>query len=55
MKFTMQQIKEISNLKKSTGYGMLDCRKALIENDWNTEKAKEWLDDKYKYSNMISF
>jgi len=37
---TMDQIKE---LRERTGAGMLECKKALIENGDNTEKAVDWL------------
>lgn len=37
---TMDQIKE---LRERTGAGMLECKKALVENGDNTEKAVDWL------------
>ena len=37
---TMEQIKE---LRKKTGVGMMDCKKALVETDGNIEKAIETL------------
>lgn len=37
---TMALIKE---LRERTGSGMMDCKKALIENDGNMEKAIDWL------------
>ena len=33
----------IKNLRETTGAGMLDCRKALTENDGNMEAAIDWL------------
>lgn len=33
----------IKNLRETTGAGMLDCRKALTENDGDMEKAIDWL------------
>lgn len=33
---------------------MLDCKKALIESDWDMQKAKEWLDEREKYSHLTS-
>lgn len=36
-------IKLIKALREQTGAGMMDCKKALIENDGNIEKALAWL------------
>jgi len=36
MKITAQQVNE---LRKTTGAGMMDCKKALVESDGNMEKA----------------
>lgn len=35
--------KDIKNLRETTGAGMLDCKKALEENDGNIEAAQDWL------------
>jgi elongation factor Ts len=35
--------KDIAALRKQTGAGMLDCRKALQETDGDIEAAKDWL------------
>src|SRR5580658_7034694 len=35
--------KLVAELRQATGAGILDCRKALIENDGDIEKAKQWL------------
>ena len=35
--------KDVQSLRKSTGVGMLDAKKALIENDGDIEKATVWL------------
>lgn len=40
---TTQMVKE---LRERTGAGMMDCKKALIENDGNIEKAIEYLREK---------
>ena len=40
MAISAQMVKE---LRERTGAGMLDCKKALSENDGNTDKAIEWL------------
>ena len=34
---------EVNNLRKTTGAGMMDCKKALVESDGNFEKAIEIL------------
>ena len=34
---------EVNNLRKQTGAGMMDCKKALQEAEGNTEKAIEIL------------
>ena len=35
--------KLVKDLRDKTGAGMMDCKKALNENDGNVEKALEWL------------
>jgi elongation factor Ts len=35
--------KDVAELRKRTGAGMMDCKKALEENGGNMEKAAEWL------------
>ncbi len=37
---------EVNNLRKTTGAGMMDCKKALVESDGNFEKAIEILTQK---------
>jgi len=39
----MASVAMIKDLRGRTGAGMLDCKKALNENDDNVEKAIEWL------------
>jgi elongation factor Ts len=34
---------DVAALRKATGAGMMDCKKALVENDGDVEAAKEWL------------
>ena len=34
---------DVAALRKATGAGMMDCKKALAENDGDQEAAKEWL------------
>ncbi|MGC8460384.1 MAG: translation elongation factor Ts [Candidatus Dormibacteria bacterium] len=36
----------VKNLRDMTGAGMMDCKKALVENDGDVEKAKDWLREK---------
>ena len=43
MAFTANDVK---NLREMTGVGMLDCKKALAENDGDMDKAVEWLREK---------
>lgn len=38
--------KDVMDLRKSTGVGMMDCKKALAECDGNMEKAIEYLREK---------
>ena len=38
--------KLVKELREKTGAGMMDCKKALTENDGDTEKAIEWLRQK---------
>ena len=43
MSFTAQDVKA---LRESSGAGMMDCKKALQENDGDLEAAKTWLREK---------
>lgn len=36
----------VKELREKTGAGMMDCKKALAENDGDPEKAAEWLRQK---------
>jgi elongation factor Ts len=38
--------KDVAALRKLTGAGMMDCKKALAENDGDMEAAKNWLREK---------
>ena len=38
--------KDVQTLRRATGAGMLDCKRALEENDGDMEKAKQWLREK---------
>src|SRR4029077_13434903 len=35
--------KDVAELRQKTGAGMMDCKKALEENNGDMEKAAEWL------------
>ncbi len=39
-------VQDINNLRKRTGVGIMDCKKALIESDGDVEKAIEYLREK---------
>jgi elongation factor Ts len=38
--------KDVAALRKITGAGMMDCKKALQENEGDMERAKDWLREK---------
>ncbi len=38
--------KDVKTLRDSTGAGMMDCKKALEENNGNIDEAKQWLREK---------
>jgi elongation factor Ts len=38
--------KDVAALRKITGAGMMDCKKALQENDGDMERSKDWLREK---------
>ena len=38
--------KYVAALRKMTGAGMMDCKRALLENDGDFERAKDWLREK---------
>jgi elongation factor Ts len=42
--------KEVAELRKRTGAGILDCRQALEETEGDIEKAEQWLREKGKIS-----
>jgi elongation factor Ts len=39
----MVKASEVQKLRQATGAGMMDCKKALNENDGDFEKARDWL------------
>jgi len=34
---------KIYKLREETGFGLMDCKKALLSSKWDIEKAKLWL------------
>jgi elongation factor Ts len=38
--------KDVSALREATGAGMMDCKRALVENDGDFDKAVVWLREK---------
>ena len=40
-----EKINLIKRINKETGHGLIDCKKALEQSNWNIEKAKEILDN----------
>jgi elongation factor Ts len=38
--------KDVAALRKQTGAGMMDCKAALVENDGDFDKARDWLREK---------
>ena len=42
----MSNMEAIKRLRDSTGSGIVDCKKALLENDNDIEKAIKWLREK---------
>jgi len=38
--------KDVASLRKATGAGMMDCKRALEENDADFDRAKDWLREK---------
>jgi elongation factor Ts len=42
----MSNMEAIKKLRDSTGSGIVDCKKALLENDNDIEKAIKWLREK---------
>ena len=33
----------VKKLREETGWGMMDCRRALRESDWKMDGARSWL------------
>jgi len=45
-KIIMSSMELIKKLRENTGSGMLDCKKALAENDDDLDAAVKWLREK---------
>lgn len=41
--FTADKVKAVKELRKITGAGSLDCKTALVQCDWDVERAIEWI------------
>lgn len=33
----------VKRLREETGWGLMDCKRALNESNWNIDEAKSWL------------
>lgn len=40
-------------LRKETGCAIMDCKKALVKNNWDMNKSLEWLNDYFNSSCFI--
>lgn len=49
------KLKLVKNLVAKTGYGMMDCKNALVNCAWNNDKAEIWLENKGKASSLNMF
>ena len=45
--------KVVKELREKTGAGMMDCKKALSENEGDMEKSIEWLRQKGTISVLV--
>ena len=46
----------IQKLREETSAGLLDCKKALEQNNWDFDKAKEYLkSESWKRGKMITY
>ena len=50
---TEEQKLLVKEMRERTGYGMLDCKKALQENNWDIDKATIWLKDWYESTKLF--
>jgi translation elongation factor EF-Ts len=48
-------LEEIDNLKKITGFGRLDCKKALKDSNGNFKIAQEILNNKRSFNVLIQY
>lgn len=47
-------IELVKQLREETGFGMLDCKKAVLKCNGDMEKAKEWLIEWQRVSSLAS-
>jgi elongation factor Ts len=45
----------VRELREETGHGMMDCKRALQECNWNRVLAKLWLDEREKFLDILPF
>lgn len=45
--------KLVKLLRKETGAGLMDCKKALLETNWDIFKAKEYLKENYSSIHVL--
>lgn len=44
-----EQTEVVKNLRKETGYGIMECKKALMESNWDYEDAITYLLERKRY------
>ena len=44
-----RELVEVKKLRVETGWGLMDCKRALIVSGWNVDKAKKWLENRKNY------
>ena len=47
-----EQMIEIKNLRLITGLGLMDCKRALNETNWDISEATVWLRNYIKYKTI---
>ena len=40
---SLEQLDLLSKLRNETGFGLMDCKRALVHSDWNIYEAYTWL------------
>jgi hypothetical protein len=46
LKEEKERMRKIMELRENTGCGSMDCKKALVENDWDIQRARLYLIEK---------